>query len=883
MHALSGRLTCKLHTDVLPASVSQVPRPRLHRLAIPAISLRFLLPALLLLADSRSSVNAQSSLTWGPNQLGSPAGGSGMWNTAAGNWTPGDGTYQAWQPGASSVAVFGGSSGNVTVDSPISAGGLTFASGGYVINRTTGNGLSLTLDPSGFVPTITFLNPGQSATISAPLGGTDGFYLSGGGTLVLSGANTLTGPISTAGSGLTVLTATGSLNGNEIYMGDGQLDNGGGGAFTLDNTGATGASAQSLGALNLVAGDATIRTNRVAAQNLSLTFTGQSRNVGATVNYVVSGGTNGTSNRINLVSGATGFVDRGTFFGGSSYAWKTAGGFLRGINYGSDAGAVTTAGTASLGNTTHVQATGNITAQNSATFSTLRLSGASNLTLNGGATLTVSGILKAGGGSSTISGGNAIRPASSAEMIIRTDAASDTLTISSNIVANGAGGNALTKTGLGTLVLSGDNTYANGTYLNAGTLSVATLPTGAGSSTIGTGALNISGGTLQYTGASLTTTRTVNVLLGGGGIEVTSSATTITLDSQVVGANTSLAGDALVKTGAGTLVLAGGSGTDNIGLTLVVNAGTVQLAKTASDSHAVSGLFINNGGTVQLAGSGNDQIYNGSSVVVNAGGTLDLNGRRERIDGLSGGGSITNHSTAANSILTLGGNFDPNIRTTFSGVISDGSGGRTLTINRVGSGTQTLSGANTYSGGTNVNGGKLLVDGVGEAGVSSGTGLGAVTVNGLGSILGGFGAIEGAVTLTDGAQITGGDFGSVGILTLRNTLTLTGTGLTNLAAYMVDLGAGGSSDRLLIAGLLDLSGVFDQISFQGTADGTSTYLLATYTSINGVFDQVANLPANYTLQYSGTGLSLVPLAVPEPTTWLAGLLALGVFGFSRRR
>lgn len=867
-------LCTNLHAD--EKAEPRFARPR-------ATPLRLLLPALIFLGGAHGSARAQSSLAWGPNQLGTPAGGNGAWNTASGNWTEGDGTYRPWQSGAGTVAVFGGAAGSVSVESPLSAGGLTFGAGGYVINRTGGNVLTLSPDSVGFAPQITFLNPSQSATINAPLAGSNGLYLVGSGTLVLGGANTLTGAISTMGTSITVLSATGSLNGNEIFLGSGVVERGGGGSFTLDNTGASGASAQSLGLLNLFAGDGIVRANRVAAQNLSLTFTGQNRSVGATVNYVVSGGSNGTSNRINLTSGPTGFVDRGTFFGGSSFAWKDAGGFLRGINYGTDAGTLTTAGTTSVATTGHVQATGNLTAQNSATFSTLRLAGASNVALNGGATLTVTGLLKAGGGSSTISGGNAIRPASNAEMIIRTDAASDTLTISSAIVANGAGGNALTKTGLGTLVLSGNNTYANGTYLNAGTLSVATLPTGAGSSSIGTGGLTVSGGTLQYTGASVTTTRSVQFLASGGGVEVSSAATTLTLDGPVIGANTYLAADALVKTGPGTLVLAGGTGTDNVGLTLVVNAGTVQLAKTNANSHAVSGLFINSGGTVQLAGSGNDQIYNGSSVVVNTGGTLDLNGRRERIDGLSGGGSITSQSTTANSILTVGGNFDANIRTNFSGVISDGSGGRVTTFNRVGPGTQTLSGANTYSGGTNINGGKLLVDGVGVDGVSSGTGLGLVTVNGTGSLLGGLGAIQGAVTLNGGAEITGGDSGSIGTLALRSSLTFAGSDLTNLATYLVDLSTGANSDRLQIVGLLDLGGSFDQILFRGTVDGTSSYVLASYGSISGVFDNVANLPANYTLQYGGNALTLVPLAVPEPTTWIAGLLALGACRLARCR
>ncbi len=870
------------------------PQPRARTRQLPsaprpfrALSRRLLASALLLLASTRGS--AQSSLTWGSNGSGVPAGGSGSWSTAVADWTADNGaTYQAWPTNANTVAVFAGTAGTVSLDSAVSVGGLTFGADGYVINPTGSNGITLGNDPNGFSPQVTFTNPGQTATINAPLAGNSGLYLAGGGTLVLGGANPLTGTISLARAALTVLAATGSLNGNNLAMGNALFATGGGGAFTLDNTGATGASAQSLGTLFLYGGDATVTTNRVAAQNLSLTIGNQSRSVGATVNYVVAGGVNGTTNGISLTGASPGFVDRGTFFGGSSYAWKDGAGYLRAISYGADAGTVTTSGAATLTGI-HIQATGSITAQAAATFSTLRLSGASNLTLATGATLTVPGILKADGGSATISGGTSIRSASSSEMVIRTNAATDTLTISSVIAANGSGGNPLTKTGLGTLILSGTNTYAGGTYLNAGTLSVATLPAGNGNSSIGTGALYFSGGTLQYTGGTLTTTRQLKFLPGGGGIEVTASNATLTLNRQIMGANTGLASDALVKTGAGTLVLGGGSNTDNSGLTLTVNAGTVQLAKTSGTyNHAVSGLFINNGGTVQLAGTGGDQIYDASAVAVNSGGKLDFNGRSEAFNTLSGGGSITNNSAIANSTMTLGANYDSTTRATFSGSISDGTGGRTMAVTLVGSGTQILGGASTYTGGTVVNGGKLLVNGTGVAGISSGTGLGAVVVNDSGSILGGIGAIQGAVTLNGAAQITGGDVGTVGALTLRGSLTFAGAA-DALATYLVDLGAGpNNSDRLALvglgtAGLLDLGGAYDQIAFSGTADGTSSYILATYASLNGTFDNVVNLPAGYALQYGATSLSLVPTAVPEPATWAAGLLTLGAFAYSQRR
>jgi len=83
--------------------------------------------------------------------------------------------------------------------------------------------------------------------------------------------------------------------------------------------------------------------------------------------------------------------------------------------------------------------------------------------------LTVPGILKSGGGAqSTISGAN-LTTAANAELVIRTDNASDSLAISSNLTQ---GSGALTKSGAGSLTLSGTNSYTGATFVNAGKLLV---------------------------------------------------------------------------------------------------------------------------------------------------------------------------------------------------------------------------------------------------------------------------------------------------------------------------------------------------------------------------------------------------------------------------
>ncbi|MDQ3117578.1 MAG: hypothetical protein M3Q86_13385, partial [Verrucomicrobiota bacterium] len=110
------------------------------------------------------------------------------------------------------------------------------------------------------------------------------------------------------------------------------------------------------------------------------------------------------------------------------------------------------------------------------------------------------------------------------------------------------------------------------------------------------------------------------------------------------------------------------------------------------------------------------------------------------------------------------------------------------------------------------------------------------------------------------------------------SLTFSGTS-GNLATFIIDLVAA-TSDTLNITGLLDLSGLFDALVFNGTPDGTSTYTLATFGTINGIFNSAPSF-VGYQYIYGDTSLQLTP--VPEPGTWAAGALALLAVGYTQRR
>jgi len=116
-----------------------------------------------------------------------------------------------------------------------------------------------------------------------------------------------------------------------------------------------------------------------------------------------------------------------------------------------------------------------------------------------------------------------------------------------NTVAGTAG---IAKTGDGTLVLGGTNTYTGGTAVQGGTLSVsADVNLGAAA-----GNVTLDGGRLQVTGTAFTgTARNLDIGAAGGGIEIVDPGLDFTASGALGGSG------GLVKSGAGTLTLAGTS------------------------------------------------------------------------------------------------------------------------------------------------------------------------------------------------------------------------------------------------------------------------------------------------------------------------------------
>ncbi len=441
-----------------------------------------------------------------------------------------------------------------------------------------------------------------------------------------------TGSLTKTGSGTWTLTGTNSSTGT-LSLSDGtlRLGNGSSGSWTttpaltfaglstFDYRSLDAGSTQNLGALTFSTGYGTVQTTYGTSGSSTLSFVSLTRTTGATGNFMVQGGTNGSTNRITL-GGVTSdtFLNQGVFFNSNAYAWYDASGYVRALVYGSDAGAVTSGTTSTLTNATHQEITGALTAQNSATFTTLRIAGDHAITLAGGQTLTVNGLLKAGGasgGSTVISGGasSSIRAAASTELVFHTAGENDTLTLQVPIVSNAT--NAVTKSGPGLLVLGSGNTYTGATNINGGTLRLT-----AGG-TLTTSGLNVRiGGALDLNGQTLTNAVSISGTgPSGAGALINTSTTLAQLGAITLGANAAIggAGDIsttaamvgnfrLIKTGAGTLTLNADSTRTGA---VLVEGGVLRLLSNAALG-TTSAQVLLSGGSLALASGSTTNVYN---------------------------------------------------------------------------------------------------------------------------------------------------------------------------------------------------------------------------------------------------------------------------------
>lgn len=271
-------------------------------------------------------------------------------------------------------------------------------------------------------------------------------------------------------------------------------------------------------------------------------------------------------------------------------------------------------------------------------------------------------------------------------------------------------------------------------------------------------------------------------------------------------------------------------------------ANSIMVIQTTATS---GGAWKLSGGTMKLNTTDDTHIANGTGkgdLVIN-GGTLDLNGKSETINGLSGtGGIVQNQLAATASTLTLG---DGDADASFAGALRDNAGtGGTLALTKIGDGVQSLGGSCSYTGATLVSAGTLLVNGA--------LGNTAVTVANDARI-GGHGAIGGSVHFDAGAEF---------VFSTSQTLTINGTAVT----------FGGFS-------IADLTGLSNSVAdgVYTLIDGTATVSPANLANLGIENSQPLG---NNKFAFFEIG-SLKVHVIPEPgVAWLGGL---GLLGLLRRR
>ncbi|EIO1607255.1 autotransporter outer membrane beta-barrel domain-containing protein [Salmonella enterica] len=391
-----------------------------------------------------------------------------------------------------------------------------------------------------------------------------------------------------------------------------------------------------------------------------------------------------------------------------------------------------------------------------------------------------------------------------------------------------SGSGQVVKSGDETLTLSGTNTYSGGTLISGGTL-VASNVEALGTGDVTNDAvleLNTSGdfdnaisgsGQVEKSGDGTLTLVATNVEALGSG-DVTDNAvlelnTGGTFDNVISGSGQ------VVKSGDGTLTLSG-SNTYTGGTTIssgTLIATSVEALGTGDVTDNAT-LALNTGGTFDNAISGSGQVVKSGDE------TLTLSGSNT----YTGGTTINDGTLIATSVDALGSGdvtdnavLELNTGGTFDNAIS-GSG----QVVKSGDKTLTLSGANSYTGGTTISGGTLVASNVEALGSGDIDNYASLQLNASGQF------VTANLTTHDNATTAIG----AGSALRANTLTQEANG--TLAVHLTDSNSGAivTADRADLGGTLDITGI-GNVAKSWTRDAYAYTLIDSDSAIDSDFAQ----------------------------------------------
>ena len=715
----------------------------------------------------------------------------------------------------------------------------------------------------------------NNRTISGVVSGAGNLVKTGSGTLTLSGTNTYTGTTTINTGTLTVsgllgsgthssniinnstLNYTSSSNQNlsGVISGTGLLTQNGSGTLTLSD-------------LNTYSGTTTINSGTIS---ISLdTGLGTAPGSATAGHLTINGGTLQSTTDFTLDS------NRGVALGSSHGTFNVDSGTT-----------LTVAGVVAGSNNLIKAGDGRLILSGVNTYS-------GNTTISSG-TLEISGLLGSGNYSGTISNSGTFEYSSSSNQTI-------------SGVISGTGD--IVKGGTGELTLSGNNTYSLMTMNDGYIIISSDSGLGAPPGTATPGHLTFNGGTLQTTASfTLNSNRGINLI--SQGTIITDPGTTLTYGGIIAGSgNLIKAGTGtLVLTGSNTNTGFVGIQEGVLSVSSAANLGAIPGSVDSDNIQMINGTLnvtssfdldankgillqsgfgsanavfdIDSGQTLTIPGviSGNGT----ASITKNGSGTLTLTGTNTHtattninagkmiISADTGLGAAPGSATAGH--LTLNGgtlettadftlNSNRGVALGASNGIIDVNSGTTLTyggimagsgtLTKVDTGTLTLSGVNTYSGSSTINGGTISISADTGLGAAPGSATaGHLTLNGgtlhssadftlnsnRGIALGtshGTINVDGSTTLAYGGIIAGSNnltkTGS-GTLTLSGTNTLTGS--TTISAGTLKLGNNTSTGSMNSSSIINNSALVldfsNDITLSSDISGTGTlYVTARY-------------------------------------------------------
>ncbi|EDH5177727.1 fibronectin-binding autotransporter adhesin ShdA [Salmonella enterica subsp. enterica serovar Altona] len=735
-------------------------------------------------------------------------------------------------------------------------GELTLSGDNTYSGGTTITGGTLTADHADSLGTGAIANSGVlqvgEGELENTLSGTGSLVKTGTGELTLSGDNSYSGGTTISDGTLTADHAdslgSGDIdNSGVLQVGEGELEN------TLFGSGSlvkTGTGELTLSGDNTYSGGTTIDDGTLIAANVNALGSGNIDNSG-TLKLEAEGEFNLAN--VTTQSGATTELAKGTTLNVDSLTQQADSTLNIDLSKANGESAIT-ADSVTLGGTLNVTGIGSVTDSWTPEAYTYTLIDSDSAITSDFDNLTVAGMNREDVDFLTIDGKvdetdntHYDLTASLSWYADRDNASTDahgTFTLSDpdgsfNVAANLTDvddtldpnstwdGKSLTKEGAGTLILSGDNDYSGSTTINEGTL-VAASTTALGTGLVDNNATLV----LDVDGE----------VSAVGGITTHSGATT----QLALGTSLDLGDSALIQQDGSTLnvelnsdsvqpLITGGSAT--LGGDLVVSDASLQAR--ASDAEFQSFKLMDMDSDISGDFTSLTMNLTDQPDYLTVTGTINPEDASEYLltEGLSWNATATS-ATPAHGTFTLGAGDSFEVTSVLGDKTSNGDwDGKSLT--KLGAGKLTLSGANTYSGDTNVQEGTLWLAGdgtIGEVGsqqavnVASGATFGGsngTTVNGKvtneGTLVFGDSEETGAIFTLNGDLINMGTITSgSSASTPGNTLYVDGNYTGNGGSLYLNTVLGdddSATDKLVITG--DASGTTD-LYINGIGDGAQT-------------------------------------------------------------